>query len=82
MRTTLILNDDVARRAREAATRAGTTFGDYVTRALRAYLDRAPEGADEPFEMIRFGGPRQRHHEPAELKAALEQDDLQSHGTR
>lgn len=54
MRTTVNINDDLLRRAREQALADGRALGDVVDDALRHYLTRAP--APGPVELPTYGG--------------------------
>lgn len=75
MRTTLVLDDDVVRRAKKRATDAGLTLSQLVNLALRDRL-AAPEAEAAHFEMITYG--RQEplvHHEPGDFAEALDLDD-------
>ena len=71
MRTTLVLDDQVFRRAKREAVGAGVTLSDLVNTALRTYLlrgsVRSPE--DRSFSMPVFGDPVPVHQSPVELAA-------------
>jgi hypothetical protein len=56
------------------ATAGDVTVSDLVSEALR---DRLPDDAcGAPFSMVTYGrGNAKVHHEPADLKAALEAED-------
>jgi hypothetical protein len=78
MRTTLVIDGAVLRRAKMAAARAGTTLSAVVERALRDSLrDEAPPKA-KPFVFPTFGGrPRKSgSHTPADFAAALHDEDV------
>jgi hypothetical protein len=77
MRTTLIIDDDVAAAARHRAVSDGITLSALVTRALRAALKEGNAVPDPPFSMVTWGakGPR-LHLTPGDLAAVLEQDDI------
>lgn len=77
MRTTLIIDDDVAEAARHRAVSEGITLSALVTQALRAALHEGNAPPDPPFSMVTWGaaGPP-KHLTPGELAAVLEQDDL------
>lgn len=80
MRTTLVLDDEVARQVRRRAAESGTTLSEYVTRALRDAL-AAPEPQATPFEMITYGSRgRRSRHEPADFAQALEDEDRERAG--
>lgn len=48
MRTTLTLEDDIARRLTERARARGTTFKQVVNETLRAGLDRSDKPSEPP----------------------------------
>ena len=56
MRTTLILDDALVRRARRRALEHDLTLSDVVNEALREAL-REPPVAAAPFAMVTFGRP-------------------------
>jgi Bacterial antitoxin of type II TA system, VapB len=75
MRTTLIIDDDLLRRAKLQATERNQTVSDVVDNALREYLGR-PVCAAPPFSLITYGRSSKRvRHEPFDLHATLEQED-------
>jgi hypothetical protein len=75
MRTTLIIDDLLLRRAKEAAAKAGCTVSDIVNQALGESL--AVRAASKPhFEMITYGTSGRAAHEPADFAAALEAEDI------
>jgi hypothetical protein len=77
MRTTVILDDDLVRRAKKRAAEAGVSLSEIVNRALReAFASRAPAAMQPPFRMVTFGRGQPRvDHSPAELARAAEEDD-------
>jgi hypothetical protein len=75
MRTTLVLDDLLLRRAREAAASAGCTVSDIVNQALGEAL-AARATAKPAFEMITYGSSGRSAHEPADFAAALEAEDV------
>jgi hypothetical protein len=79
MRTTLIIDDILLRRAKELAAKRGCTVSDIVNQALGEALE-AREVAKPPFEMITYGSSDRSHHEPADFAAALEADDAAALG--
>lgn len=80
VRTTIVLDDGIAREAKRLAARRGITLSDLVGEALRAALAEPSRPAPR-FEMITYGeGAAQTHHEPRDLAAAMEQDDRRSLG--
>ena len=48
MRTTLVLNDDLARKAKQKALEGGTTLSELTNRALREYLLNSSASEREP----------------------------------
>jgi hypothetical protein len=80
MRTTVILDDHLARQAKQTAARRGITLSDLIAEALRAALARPPRPV-APFEMVVFGaGEPHVHHEPDDLRAADDDDDRRASG--
>lgn len=80
MRTTIVLDDRIAREAKRLAARRGITLSDLVGETLRAALAEPTKQAPR-FEMVTYGeGATRTHHEPLDLAAALEQDDRRSLG--
>jgi hypothetical protein len=80
VRTTIVLDDQLAREAKRLALGRGITLSDLVSQALRSVLSE-PVGPAPRFEMMTYGGgAAATHHEPAELAAALEKDDRRSLG--
>jgi hypothetical protein len=72
MRTTLILDDVLVRRAKRQAVERDLTLSEIVNEALREALREAPIVA-APFSMVTFGRPEARvRHEPADFAAAIE----------
>lgn len=56
MRTTVDLDDDILRRAKQAAAESGTTLGRLIEDAVRAVLNRKPEPAALRTELPVFHG--------------------------
>lgn len=75
MRTTLVLDDALVRRAKARAIERGSTLSEVVNDALREAL-REPRAEPAPFMLVTYG---QRgagvRHEPTELAAALEDQE-------
>lgn len=82
MRTTLVLDDDLARAARQRALDLGLTLSELVNRALRDLLTREEGQAEAPFSMPVYGGAPAVDHRPSDLWVQAEQDDLLSMGRR
>lgn len=55
MRTTVSIEDEVLRVAKQRATEEGRTLGDLITEALRARLSPRAATARKPFRMITDG---------------------------
>ena len=70
MRTSLVIDDELAREAKARAARAGVTLSELVNRALRRELAELEGAEDAPFQMVTYGpeGPP-RDLSPAELRA-------------
>jgi hypothetical protein len=78
MRTTLIVEDALYKRAKERAVSLNTTVSDVVNQALREAMAK-PLRPRVPFEMVTFGDPTQpRRTEPSDFAAALYDDDAAS----
>jgi len=68
MRTTLILEDSVFRKAKKRALEAGTTLSDLTNTALRHFLAARSQAKETPFVMPVFrGAAGQCHQSPADL---------------
>jgi hypothetical protein len=57
MRTTLVLEDHVFRKAKQRAAELGTTLSEFTNRALRDAMDFSPQGKEKarPFVMPVYG---------------------------
>jgi hypothetical protein len=75
MRTTLVLDDALLRRAKQRAAERNQTVSDLVNEALRASLDRAQPSAP-PFALVTYGrgSPRVRH-EPIDFQLDSDEED-------
>lgn len=85
MRTTLVIEDAVLRRAKALAARNGTTLSAVVESALRDALRESPREEGTPFAFPTFGAatkPKQVDHSPADLYAALEADEAPARRSR
>jgi hypothetical protein len=81
MRTTLVLDDELIRRAKHRANELNLTVSEVVNHALRLALTERPAVAP-PFSMPTYGDPGVRvHHEPAELGPAVD-DEEAARGSR
>jgi hypothetical protein len=75
MRTTLIIDDDLLRKAKLRAAEWNLSVSDVVNNALRECLGRSVRSA-APFSLVTYGRSSQRvHREPADFDASLEQED-------
>ena len=78
MRSTVIIEDELFKKAKRRAVERRTTFSDLVNQALRESLAR-PEVTAPPFRMTTFGDPKKKvHREPRDFHAASEADDRRS----
>ncbi|MCY7417549.1 MAG: hypothetical protein LH650_03460 [Chloroflexi bacterium] len=76
MRTTLVLDETLLRRARQRAAEQDLTLSDVVNAALREAFRATPPAA-RPFSMITYGRPEApTHREPADFAVMLEGEDL------
>jgi hypothetical protein len=70
MRTTLLLEDQIFRKAKKEAVAAGTTLSEIVNMALRKYLmGGGPKEGKPRFLMPVFGEEKVLHQTPAQLAA-------------
>ena len=77
MRTTVIIDDELIRRAKQRAAETGVSLSEIVNRALRDSLSRrgAPD-ALPAFRMVTFGRGQPRvDHRPEALARSLEEED-------
>ena len=75
VRTTLVIEDRLFREAKRRAASRGITLSQLVSEALRAALDRTSSPARE-YAMVTYGtAGAGEGHEPADLAAALEDED-------
>ncbi|MCC6847544.1 MAG: ribbon-helix-helix protein, CopG family [Deltaproteobacteria bacterium] len=81
MRTTVDLDAPLLERAKRRAARRGQTLSQLVRDAVSTYLARQPAGGEEPFELVTCGDPGGYAPTPAEMAAALDEDDA-GHGPR
>lgn len=78
MRSTVIIEDELFKRAKRRAAERGNTLSDLVNQALRESLAR-PEVSAPPFRMTTFGDAKTKvHHEPEDYDAASEDEDRRS----
>lgn len=78
LRTTVILDDDLVRRAKQRAAGRNVSLSALINDALRAAL--APRAAEvSRFSLPTHGDPRRKQHlTPAQVAEAAEQDDVRS----
>lgn len=75
MRTTIDLDAPLLERAKRRAVRQGQTLSQFVREAVSTYLAERARADDEPFELVTCGEPGGYAPTPAEMAAALEEDD-------
>jgi len=79
MRTTIRMNPDLARRAKEFAERTGTTFTDVVETAVSEHLARRSEQSARPRRAVKLPVSKARgkalNHQ--QVKAAMDQADFE-----
>jgi len=80
MRTTVMLDDRLFKKAKQRAADLGTSLSEVLNHALRLSLAQEPtRPARSRFEMITFGDPtRPTSHEPADFAEMLDGDDVRS----
>ncbi len=75
MRSTVIIEDELFKKAKRRAAERGTTLSDLVNQALRESLAK-PEAEAPLFRMTTFGASKTKvHREPRDFHAASEEDD-------
>jgi len=77
MRTTVVIDDEVALQAKQRAAETGVSLSEVVNRALRDALSRRDSaGSLPPFRMVTFGrGQPPVDHTPEALARVLEEED-------
>lgn len=71
MRTTVTIDDDLLRRAKESAARSNRRLGDVIDDALRVLLVERAAGGAQPVRLPRYGGGGLRPGVDLEDKEAL-----------
>lgn len=79
MRTTVVIDDAILRKAKHAAAESGCTLSDLVNQALSVALAKRSEPRPA-FQMVVYGGPPSAAHEPQDFKDVIEADDAESVG--
>ena len=75
MRSTVVIDDQLFRRAKRRAADLNVSLSDVINQALREALAKAP-AEPPPFEMVTFGSPESAvHHEPSDYARALLEED-------
>lgn len=83
MRTTLIIDDELLRRAKRRAAEQDLTLSDLVNDALRTSLSQQEQSAPVPFRLVTYGrAAATARHEPADFADALESEDRERLGRR
>ena len=78
MRTTVVLDDELFRRAKQRAAKRNVPLSAIINDALRAALAPRRQEASQ-FSMPTYGNARRRLRlTPAEVSEALEDDDVRS----
>ena len=78
MRSTVIIEDELFKKAKRRAAEQGTTLSEIVNHALRESLSK-PEASAPPFRMTTFGDPKAKlHHEPRDYQRVSEEEDRRS----
>jgi len=80
VRTTVIIDDDLMRQAKQRAADSGLSLSQVVNRALReVFSQKGPVEPLPPFRMVTYGRAAPRvDHRPGELSGALEEEDEES----
>jgi hypothetical protein len=75
VRTTLVIDDDLIREAKQQAVKAGVTLSEWVSRAVRDALS-VRDRQVSTYEMITYGHSEPRVlHEPADFAEVSQNDD-------
>ncbi|MGH9505502.1 MAG: hypothetical protein ACRD13_01130 [Terriglobales bacterium] len=78
MRTTLVLEDELVRRAKRRAADQNATLSQVVNAALRASLVH-PVAAAAPLRLVTYGkGARRVRHEPADFARVQEREEREA----
>ncbi len=78
MRTTIDLDTPLLERAKRRAVRQGQTLSQLVREAVSTYLAERARTDDEPFDLVTCGESGGYAPTPAEMAAALEEDDART----
>lgn len=77
VRTTVVIEDDLLRRARLRAAELDTTLSSLISQALREALTPKPRPAAGRFAIPTYGNPKRPvRHEPADLARFLDEEDI------
>jgi hypothetical protein len=83
MRTTLVLDDDVFRRAKTRSAELGSTLSEFVEQALRDALAPKANSKPRPFAFRTCGDPHGVEDDsPAHIKQLADDDDVARYGSR
>jgi hypothetical protein len=77
MRTTIRMNEELARRAKAYAARNRQSFTEVVETAVADFLARFPKGKPKKRIVLPVVGDPTHKVDPEELKRAIEQADLE-----
>ena len=77
MRTTVVLDDELVKKAKKRAAELRTTLSEVINQALREAVSKSLPRRSA-FKMITYGGPKSVHHEPEDFKRILEEEDIRS----
>jgi predicted transcriptional regulator len=82
VRTTVVLDDELVKKAKQRAAELRTTLSDVINQALRDAVSR-PLTRSSDVKMITFGaGLSRTHHEPKDFKEALAKEDARPYRAR
>jgi hypothetical protein len=78
MRSTVVIEDELFKKAKQRAAALDTTLSDVVNQALRESLSK-PLAEAPAFHMLTFGNPKARlHREPSDFEMTTEEEDRRS----
>ena len=82
MRTTVVLDDELVKKAKKRAAELKTTLSEVINQALRDAVTK-PLPKRKPFKVITFGeGLPPFHRDPQEIKELLMEDDVRRYRDR
>lgn len=82
VRTTVVLDDELVKKAKKRAAELKTTLSEVINQALRDAFTK-PLPKRKPFKVITYGeGLPPAHHTPEDIARMIEEEDLQFYRDR